>query len=506
MKTRSSFYLRTAALLSTAIVMCCSAAMLSSCKEDKENPDEPKVTPSLAVSPTTLPVAATGGTGSFTVTANVEWMAVAAENFVTFVSPASGATTSVVTVNVTENTSTEPRTTTITVTGEGVAAKTVTVAQSGAGTPPPPPDPTFEVTPAEVEVDPAPAEARSIIEVTTEDDITWTATSTAKTIEEAQAMGFFPYVWNVTDAIPAPGPGTITMTGSGTFNVYTPSNEGLVSRSGTITVASTDGEFSRVVTFTQNPIPRIAVSPLSVDDVPKAGAAVTVKVISSVPWSITTTGGVATVSPTSGNGGAEETFTISIGAQSASGDRTGSVVIKGEGLDDVVIPVQQRGTDPTSMEYIVLNNLKWAKYNQGYAGAFPAKVTMGGVFFGGQAVTSAACPAGWRQPTMAEWLALGGPSSSIWNMHDNASFRTTIDGVNGTFLDGDNLSPSLNTHIFLPFFDDYATTIFYAGTPDSNDFPGIKIGPQNNAKAFWCGGDADKEGPSKGQRVRCVQD
>jgi hypothetical protein len=518
MKKNANFYLRTAAMLGMAVVMCCSAALLNSCKEDDENTDDPKVTPSLAVSATTLPVAATGGTATFTVTTNVAWTVATTADFVDL-SPTSGATTTVVTATVDENTSTEPRTATITVSGEGVAAQTVTVAQGGASAPP---LPTFEVSPTTLEVLPIPASGFVTITVTTEEDITWTAVGTAKNMNEGQTMGFFGYVWEIIDGVvqPAPGDGaSYTSTGSGTFSVYTGRNEGMVPRSGTVTVASTDGMFSEVITLTQNPFPKISVSPLELHDAPKAGTTAPVLVLSSTSWTASGTG--VSVSPTSGTGGTNESFTVTIAPNSGSTELTGSITVTA-GEFTFTIPVSQRGVEPAEMEYIELNGLKWAKYNQGFAGVIPSKVTYGGVFQENK-IAENLCPTGWRLPALSEWVT------------GNLPVRSVESSVNGFYMDGKENSPTLATYPFIPFvnYEPGVSTITYqttgfSGTPNgdikvqtmyatsnaiANLQEAIRINPWDDGgehapHQFWFGqnwGDGVPMGNAYGYHVRCVK-
>jgi hypothetical protein len=504
MRKNTNFYLRTAAMLSMAVVMCCSAALLSSCKEDDENIDEPKVTPSLAVSATTLPVAAIGGDVTFTVTTNVAWTASTTADFVTL-SPTSGATTTVVTATVSENTGEESRTATITVSGEGVDAKTVTVAQGGASAPPPP---TFEVSPETITV----PSTWGIypVTVTTEDDITWTAIG-------APASVAFPLVWDVLeDYSDAPGPGFYTHTGSGTFRVYAAANPGTTLRSGTVTVTSEDGLFSKVITFTQNPVMRASISPLELRDAPKAGATAPVLVLSSIPWTATASGTGVSVSPTSGNGGANESFTVTIANNSGSTERTGSITVTA-GDFTFTIPVSQRGTADPTMEYVQYNGLKWAKYNQGFKGAIPSKITYGGVFPASQ-INDNLCPAGWRLPALSDWITI------------NTPLRSAENSVNGFYMNGNGNNPTLSTHPFIPFINYAPGESTYQDTGAGNDGGvvlvqtlyatsnaitdvqnAVRINPwdEGGAVKFWIGpgySDAVSIGETYGFHVRCVQD
>jgi hypothetical protein len=504
MRKNATKFLKHTAMLGTAVVMCFGAALVSSCEDKDENTgEETKETPSLNVSPTTLPVLAAGGAATFTVTANVAWTAASSDEAIVTVSPPSGTSTAVVTATVTANSATVTRTATITVSGEGVASKTVTVTQAAGEAQFVPP---FTLAPTTVTA--LPTSAVHTITVTAEDNVTWVATS-------PDASGYFPYVWDVLpDYSNAPGPGSYTGTGSGTFSVYTAGNSSLVARSGTITVSS--GTYSLPVTFTQQPQPRMEISQTSLDDAPAAGTSFQFKVISSIPWTATASGNV-TVNPTSSNGGAEEFFTATIAANSTDGERTGSITVAG-GDFSFTIPVTQRGTDPADMDYITIGNLKWAKYNQGYAGVIPSKVILGGAF--AVDATPNACPTGWRLPSKDEWKAAAGTAPESGLYHTKGSLRQEVTGVTGFYLNtNDGLATptdtegDLNTHLFVPFINwvegvSTGTKVRTAyATSDAEDLVVDPYDAGLSPRYIWFGGDgSNSTGNSLGQRVRCVQD
>ena len=83
----------------------------------------------LNVSPTSVSVPQGGGSGTFTISANVSWSVSDNADWLT-VSPASGSGDKQVTVTASANTGTSDRNATVTVTGDGLS-RTVTVSQPG---------------------------------------------------------------------------------------------------------------------------------------------------------------------------------------------------------------------------------------------------------------------------------------------------------------------------------------------------------------------------------------
>jgi uncharacterized protein (TIGR02145 family) len=514
-------FMRTAAMLGMAVVMCCSAALLSSCKEDDETTGGDDngggtTTPALTVSPANLGFIADGGSATFTVTTNVAWTSSVAyastdtPQFVTL-TPSSGATTTVVTVTVPANEEQAERTATITLTGEGVTAKTITVVQNGAAAPPPP---TLTLDPATftgVYKSATGNGAYYDINVITDDNIEWVA-ECADIFES----GFFPAIFTPDRTVYG---GSYTSTGPGIFVVYLSNHSGFT-RSSTVTVKSTDGLLSATLSFTQDPFPKTSISPLELKDAPKGGATAKILVNSTIPWSTTTTGGLVSVSPSSGDGSAEPAvITATISNNAGTTDRSGTIKLTA-GEFEFTIPVTQRATDPTTVDAIEIGNLKWAKYNQGFAGAIPSTVTYGGIFTADQ-IANTLCPTGWRLPTVDEWTT------------GNSSTRETINGVNGLYMNGKDASPSLTTHAFIPFINyvtegtvsTYQDTGF-SGNPDGDKKvhtqyatsdaaadlqKGIRINPfdagtENKLWFGWSYGDGVPMGPIYGYHVRCVQD
>jgi uncharacterized protein YjdB len=84
----------------------------------------------LTVSPSTLSLASTAGSGSITVTSNVSWTASSNQTWLT-VSPASGSSNGTITATASANTGTSSRTAIVTVIG-GSITQTVSVTQASA--------------------------------------------------------------------------------------------------------------------------------------------------------------------------------------------------------------------------------------------------------------------------------------------------------------------------------------------------------------------------------------
>jgi hypothetical protein len=506
MKKNANFYLRTAAMLSMAVVMFFGAALFTGC-EDKD--EEPQVTPSLVVSPKTIPGVAAGGDYTIQVVANVAWTAsvTAGSDFITLVS-ASGTGDGSFTVALAEFNNGESRTGTITVTGEGLT-ETVTVNQSGS---------LWSLVVDPTEFTDLAASPATILTVTVTANVPWTAVGQDP---GDGTNGHFPLVWNIEEIDP-PGAGSYSSTGSGTFSVYIPANPGLESRSGTVTVTGTgDGAgLSQVITFIQlamSPPVSASVSPLELHDAPKAGATAPVLLVFSAPWTAEASGTGVSVSPTSGTGGTNETLTVTIDENSSTELRTGSIAVSAGDLT-FTIPVSQRGVEPEEMEYIEFNNLKWAKYNQGFAGKIPSTVTYGGVFPVSQ-INDDLCPDGWRLPAKDEWVT------------NNASVRSAENSVNGFYMDGNGNDPTFSTHLFIPFINYRPDESTYQDTGSGKDGKvvivhtqyatsnaitnlqeAIRINPWDNGvdpQKFWFGqswGDGVPMGETYGYHVRCVQD
>jgi uncharacterized protein (TIGR02145 family) len=514
MKKIANLYVRTAAMLGTAVVMLFGIALFSSC-EDKDN-EEPQAPPELTVTPPAISKGEDGGTQVITVAANVDWtVAITAGNDFISVNPAAGTGNGSFTVTVAESNVEEVRAGTITVTG-GNITRTIAVEQLAAFIP------HLSVEVAEYQNI---AATGGILTVTVDANVPWTAIST-----DPALTGYFAYVWDVLpDYSNAPGPGSYSGVGPGTFQVYAGGNSSLNFRSGTVTVLGTgDGEgLSQAINFSQLATLTFKVSQESLDGIPVAGATFDfVTVTANVDWSVSKPAFV-TVNPGSGIGSvsssnnSEQTVTVTIPANATGSPRNGVITFTGGTLTRT-ISVSQRGTDPAAVNYVEINGLKWAKYNQSAPGVIPSEVILGPAFPATQA-TDAACPAGWRLPTIDEWLALsenpgedGGGSQ--WGLQVGAFDRQSISSVNGFFMYAGSAAatgtPSIDTHVFVPFVNfengvtpqgDKVSTFYAVG--GGYEHKSILVNPwdEGTTQYYWFGGD-NQDRTNTYRRVRCVQD
>jgi hypothetical protein len=158
------------------------------------------VAPVLNITPPNRDVSSPSGTTTFTVTANVDWVASSDTSWCTVTSSGSGNGT--ITANFTENLSTEPRVAQIAVSGTGAGMATATVTQAGAA-------PILSVTPPSR-------------------DVTATAAGTTFTVVSNTS-------WTVTSDSPWC---TVTASGNGngTINADYQGNSTSASRTATISV------------------------------------------------------------------------------------------------------------------------------------------------------------------------------------------------------------------------------------------------------------------------------
>jgi hypothetical protein len=238
-------------------------------------------------------------------------------------------------------------------------------------------------------------------------------------------------------------------------------------------------------------------------EVSGAGAAYTITITSNAAWSVTSDVNWLHFNPASGDGNGVVTATVTPNNMTIV--RTGTVAITA--FDETrSIGVSQAGTEP----YLIINGLRWLKFNVTDNGQQPAGLTYGSTFTPTDA--SSACPSGWRLATLDEWLAIAGGASSEWGMNGSTSDRIEVDGVNGLYILNGNASDSdlsLSTHVFLPFINNTGEGEKQETAYAVSGHQGIKINPWDGGDVpyhLWFGGDNNTEqGKMHGQRVRCVQ-
>ncbi|NLN01941.1 MAG: hypothetical protein GX174_08585, partial [Lentisphaerae bacterium] len=252
----------------------------------------------LNVSPTSVSVPQGGGSGTFSISANVSWSISDNADWLT-VSPTSGSGDKSVTVTATSaNTGTSQRSATVTVTGNGMT-QNVTVTQPGVA-------PYLYVTPTLPA--PMPPEGGTIT-FSVSANVSWNVTVSAG--------------WTVD---PPSG------SGDGIFKVTASANTGTSARTVTITVSG--GGLTRTITVTQpGRGAYLNVSPTSVS-VPQGGGSGTFTISANVSWSVSDNADWLTVSPASGSGDKQVTVTAS--ANTGTSDRNATVTVTGDGLSRTV--------------------------------------------------------------------------------------------------------------------------------------------------------------------------
>jgi len=246
------------------------------------------------IAPASQSAAASGGTGSFTVstTAGCAWTASTSANWITLTGTTSGSGNGTVTFSVAANTVTTPRTGTITVGGQ-----TFTVTQAAASC-------TYSLAPVSQSV--AAAGASGSFAVTSSGGCAWTATSNAPWISIS---------------------GTASGSGNGTVAFTVAVNSVTTPRTGTITVAGQT--FTVTQAAAQLPC-AYSIAPVS-QTVPAAGGSgsFTVTTTAGCAWSASSTASwIVVTAGASGSGSG--TVTFSIAANSVTSQRVGTITAGGQ--------------------------------------------------------------------------------------------------------------------------------------------------------------------------------
>jgi hypothetical protein len=236
-------------------------------------------------------------------------------------------------------------------------------------------------------------------------------------------------------------------------------------------------------------------------EISTTGSTYTINITTNAAWSIASNEEWCGFNPESGDG--DGTVTVTVAANDLPKLRASSITVTAFDEPEP-IGIRQAASEP----YIIKNGLKWLKLNIIEDGQIPTEMTLGKVYK--YEDLGKACPPGWRIPTVREWAYLSWhwqheSWENLWAFHDGTVIIPEY-GVTGMYFDSEGSTPTLNTHVFLPFTHDYKTVTFYAGT--TSQYLGIKIGPDSwEPTITWCGADAQTEGimEKNGQRVRCVQ-
>ena len=283
--------------------------------------------PTLAVTPSTINVAASSGaTGTFNITSNTGWNVSDNADWLSL-SSSSGTGNGTITVTTSSaNSSAGARSANVTFSATGVSSVTVTVTQAGTG-------PTLAVTPSSINVA-ATSGATGTINITS--NTGWNASDNADWLSLSASSG----------------------TGNGTVTVTTASaNSSAGTRSANVTFSAT-GVSSVTVTVTQAGTgPTLAVTPSSINVAASSGATGTINIASNTGWNASDNADWLNLSASSGTGNGTVTVTTS-SANSSENTRSASVTFSATGVNPVVVSVIQSAAIPTSIYEITSPGIK----------------------------------------------------------------------------------------------------------------------------------------------------
>ena len=260
----------------------------------------------LAVSPTSLSLAAAASSANVAVTSNVSWTVTDNQSWLS-VSPTAGANNGSFTVSATANTGTTSRTGAVTVTGGGLT-RTIAVTQAGATA--------NNLTLSASTWAPASVASSTAVNVTA--NVSWTVTDDQSWLSASPTSG----------------------SNNGSFTLSATANTGTASRTGTVTV--TGGGITRTVAVTQAAAAGNSLTLSASSWAPASAASTsTVNVTANVSWTVTDDQSWLSASPTSGSGNGS--FTLSATTNSGTTSRTGTVTVAGGGITRTIAVTQAAG-------------------------------------------------------------------------------------------------------------------------------------------------------------------
>ncbi len=277
------------------------------------------VTPVLTVAPTTLSVAALGGTNDFDITSNLPTWSVASNQTWLTVSAASGSYNKNITVTATANPSTTAsRTATVTVSSSYTTSKTVTITQPAAS-------PELDVSSTTLNL------GAAINSTGTFSIYSNTSWSVAKSES-----------WLTISSTTGSGDKTLTVTA-------TQANSGTASRTATITVSATGATDQTILVTQLGTAASLLVSPTETTLGAASGSVNYLTITSNISWTVEVTSGSEwmTAGPSSGTGNSTITARATSANPSTSATRSAEITVSGAGVADVIINVTQEAQDVT---------------------------------------------------------------------------------------------------------------------------------------------------------------
>ena len=242
---------------------------------------------------------AANSSSTFNVTSNTSWSVTGDKSWMHF-SPPSGTGNKTVTITVDENTSTSPRSGTVTVkTSDNSIAKTVAITQQGATV-----QKTLTVSESSIILSHA-ANSSGTFNVTS--NTSWSVTGDKSWIH------FSPSSYS----------------GNKTIIITVDENTSTSSRSGTVTIKTSDNSISKTVAITQqgaNEQKNLTVSRSSITLGYAANSSGTFNVTSNTSW--TTSDNQNWIKRSSSSGSGNKTITVSVDENTTSSSRNGSVTVQ----------------------------------------------------------------------------------------------------------------------------------------------------------------------------------
>jgi hypothetical protein len=290
------------------------ALAIVACEEKQAGGDDPAVTPTLLVSPASIPATAAAGNYTIDVTCNTAWTA-AVNSGATWctVQPTSGNNNGTVAISVAENLVVETRTATITV-AAGTLTKQVTVTQAAAA-------PVLNVDKATIDA----TVAANSYPIGVTSNLTWTAAvnsgATWCTLTNANAT-----------------------TGNGTVTVNVAENPTVETRTATVTLTS--GTLTKAVAVTQAAaVPTLEVGKTTIDAAVAANS-YPIGVTSNLTWTATVNSAATWCTLTNATATGNGTVTVNIAAN-PSGDQRAATVMLSAGTFTRQVSITQAGASPT---------------------------------------------------------------------------------------------------------------------------------------------------------------
>jgi hypothetical protein len=289
--------------------------IFAGCEEKQAGGDDPDVTPTLSVTPASIPAEAEAGNYTITVASNTAWTAAvedaAAHNWCTITNGTKGSEDGTITLRTVQNTITEERYALITVT-TGTLTRQVAITQAAAA-------PVLNVD--KTDINATATAAAYTIGVTS--NLTWTATVSSGA------------TWCT---LPNSTGGLETRSNNGTVTVNVAENPTAETRAATVTVTS--GTLTKTVAVTQAAaVPTLEVDKTTIEAGTNA-AAYTIGVTSNATWMATVNSGATWCTLANANATGNGMVTVNVAENPTVETRTATVTVTSGTLTKTVAVTQ----------------------------------------------------------------------------------------------------------------------------------------------------------------------